>query len=138
MESPTSERREHEEGIVDAFLTRDARRRARELLWSSGRSKWTSKLAHSVAFDGQVVVAIPANSQTASKIEELLRVRGAPATCWLVSERSEFDERQMLLADALEAVVGAGFGTLISCIPGRLGYFEGEGPENRHLLERRA
>jgi len=88
-------------------------------------------------FDRQVVVVIPADCQTASKIEKLLRVRGAPAACWLVSERSEWDGRQMPLANALDSVIGAGFGTVISCIPGRLGYFEGEGPENRHLLERR-
>ncbi len=137
MEPPTPERRGHEEGLVNAFLAADAGRRARELLWSSRRSKWTSKLAHSVDFDRQVIVAIPADSQTASKIEKLLQVKGAPAACWLVSERSDWDGSQLPLADALEAVVGAGFGTVISCIPGRLGYFEGEGPRNRHLLERR-
>jgi hypothetical protein len=43
----------------------------------------------------------------------------------------------MALAEALEAVVGGGFGTLISCIPGRLGYFEGELPRDRKLLEGR-
>src|SRR5947207_181397 len=65
------------------------------------------------------------------KIEKLLRVKGAPAACWLVSERSGWDGGQLPLADALEAVVGAGFGTVISCIPGRLGYFEGELPRSR-------
>jgi hypothetical protein len=88
-------------------------------------------------FDRQAVVVIPADSQTASKIEKLLRIRGAPAACWLVSQRSDWDGRQMPLANALKAVVGAGFGTVISCIAGRLGYFEGEGPSDRHLLERR-
>jgi hypothetical protein len=87
-------------------------------------------------FDRQAVVVIPADSQTASKIEKLLRIRGAPAACWLVSQRSDWDGRQMPLTNALEAVVGAGFGTVISCIAGRLGYFEGEGPSDRHLLER--
>ncbi|HEX9097159.1 MAG TPA: hypothetical protein VF990_13800 [Candidatus Dormibacteraeota bacterium] len=89
-------------------------------------------------FDRQVIVVIAADSQTASTVARLLRVKGAPAVCWLVSERSDWDGRQMPLANALDAVVGAGFGTVISCIPGRLGYFEGESPENRHLLERRA
>jgi len=40
------------------------------------------------------------------------------------------------VAAALDAIVGAGFGTLVSCVPGRLGYFEGEGQGKRYLLER--
>src|SRR6266550_7663490 len=60
-----------------------------------------------------------------------------PGLCWLVSERSDWDGRQMPLAEALEAVVGTGFGTIISCIPGRLGYFEGEMPRDRNLLQHR-
>jgi hypothetical protein len=127
----------HEAGIVDAFLAAGGRRRARELLWSPGRHKWISKLGHCVDFDNHAVVAIPPASQTASQIQTLLREKGAPADCWLVSERSEWDGEQMPLAKALEAVVGAGFGTVISCIPGRLGYFEGEAAQNRFLLERR-
>jgi hypothetical protein len=123
--------------MVAAFLAADARGRARELLWSSGRKKWTSKLGHFADLDRTAIVAVPPESQTASKVEELLRRRGAPDVCWLVSERSEWDGHQIALAEALEAVVGAGFGTLISCIPGRLGYFEGEMPRDRNLLERR-
>jgi hypothetical protein len=29
-------------------------------------------------------------------------------------------------------------GTLLSCIPGKLAYYEGEGPSDRCILERRA
>ena len=32
----------------------------------------------------------------------------------------------MKLTDALEATVGSGFGTFISCLPGELGFFEDE------------
>src|SRR5438552_12294175 len=137
MDSSPSEQRLHEEGIVTAFLVADARQRARELLWSKGRKKWTSKLGHFADLDRSAIVPIPLESQTPSKVVERLRRSGAPDLCWLVSERSDWDGRQMPLAEALEAVVGAGYGTIISCIPGRLGYFEGEMPRDRNLLQRR-
>jgi hypothetical protein len=35
-------------------------------------------------------------------------------------------------------VVGRGMGTLISCVPGQLAFFEGEGPSHRCILARAA
>jgi hypothetical protein len=42
----------------------------------------------------------------------------------------------MALKDALIAVVGQGLGTLLSCVPGKLGYFEGEEKDARFILEK--
>jgi len=42
----------------------------------------------------------------------------------------------MFLAEAVEKVLGMGMGTFISCIPGKLAYFEGEDENERLLLER--
>jgi hypothetical protein len=41
-----------------------------------------------------------------------------------MSENSELDGREVELEAALKETVGAQMGTLISCVPGRLGYFE--------------
>jgi hypothetical protein len=41
------------------------------------------------------------------------------------------------LRDAINQILGVGHGTLLSCVPGRLGYFEGEDPGERYILERR-
>ncbi len=43
----------------------------------------------------------------------------------------------MELLSALEQVVGYGGGAVISCIPGRLGYFEDEWKE-RFILEKQS
>jgi len=43
-----------------------------------------------------------------------------------LSESREIDRRVMPLADALVAVVGRGLGTVLSCLPGRLAYYESE------------
>ncbi len=59
---------------------------------------------------------------------------GAPDTCHVISE-GRFDGQEMELLAALEETVGSGFGTVISCLPGRLGYFEGEMRE-RYILQK--
>jgi hypothetical protein len=40
----------------------------------------------------------------------------------------------MDLLAALELVIGSGLGTVISCIPGKLAYYEGELPGDRYVL----
>jgi len=72
--------------------------------------------------------------QHAALIHELLVAKGAGPKCWVISEDSEMDGREFDLATALKETVGRGMGTLISCIPGKLGYFEDE--EDRFILER--
>ena len=62
----------------------------------------------------------------------ILRGLGAPDTCYLISEDTKFDGKEMELLAALKQIVGYGMGTVISCIPGRLGYFEGELKEKIH------
>lgn len=42
----------------------------------------------------------------------------------------------MPLDEALRAVVGRGMGAFVSCVPGRLAYFESEEPGSRYLLHR--
>jgi hypothetical protein len=42
----------------------------------------------------------------------------------------------MTLDVALDAVVGRGMGAFLSCIPGRLAFFEAEGPGERYILDR--
>ena len=42
----------------------------------------------------------------------------------------------MNLSDALETVGSSGFGAFISCIPGKLGYFEYEDMKSAYLLKK--
>lgn len=53
-----------------------------------------------------------------------------------MSDNRDIDRREMSLSDALTETVGMDAGTLISCVPGKLGYFELEGFDGRYILER--
>ena len=64
----------------------------------------------------------------------MLRSRGAGDSCYLVSEDPALDAQRLSLSEALNRIVGKGMGTLLSCVPGKLAYFEGEGPSDRYIL----
>jgi hypothetical protein len=59
---------------------------------------------------------------------------GAGSKCRVTSENLDLDGREMDLDAALKETIGYGMGTIISCIPGRLAYFEDE--DVRYILQR--
>jgi hypothetical protein len=59
---------------------------------------------------------------------------GAGPKCWIISEWDKLDAREMDLETALRETIGYGMGTIISCIPGKLAYFEDE--QDRYILRR--
>jgi hypothetical protein len=53
-----------------------------------------------------------------------LKSLGAPNECWVFG--NYLDGRQMKLEAALDEVIGMRSGTIVSCLPGRLAFFENE------------
>jgi hypothetical protein len=126
----------HEEELVKAFILPERRERYLSLLTSrKGRKKFLERLSHNVSTELDSRFAHHIDG-TAKAIEEKLKKKGATDTCYVLSEDSNLDGREMPLADALEETVGYGSGTFLSCIPGKLAYFEGEDRGERYLLER--
>ncbi len=100
------------------------------------RAKFTRSLYHFADLDEAWAVEIPRGEQTTAAIENQLVRRGAPKTCYVVSTNDRIDQKILPLSEALGIVVGSEDGTLLSCVRGRLGYYEGESPNNRVLLVR--
>lgn len=127
----------HEEQFARSFIVPDKRARYLELLESKGgRSKLTHGFNHCHDLDPRFARIIPSDQESAQSIETILRRKGAPDTCHVMSEISGIDGREMSLSEALLETVGADAGTLISCIAGKLAYFELEGFDGRYILER--
>jgi hypothetical protein len=127
----------HEQGVVRSFVAEAKRDRYLQLLGNRRRrSTFLHALADRRDFDARFAVAIPRKEQTAAGVATLLRRRGAPDTCYVLSEIEELDGRILPLSEALSASFGMGLGTVLSCIPGTLAYFEGEAPGDRVILER--
>lgn len=126
----------HEEAAVNAFIRPTRRERYLERLRiPKKRAKFRAELAHFKAWNPKFVVAIPPSQHNLSSILKLLTEKGAGSKCWVVSERREMDGQEMDLETVLKETIGGGMGTLVSCVPGRLAYFEDEG--SRYILERR-
>ena len=128
---------DHETALVNAFVLRERRARVIELLRNPRRRiKVLNRLYHFRDLDPRFLVSVPPARQRADAIAALLAERGAPAECHLISTNRELDGQNLPLGVALAQIVGVGDGTLVSCVPGRLGYFEGE--DERFILARAA
>jgi hypothetical protein len=127
----------HEEQFARSFIVPEKRARYLSLLESKrGRDKLLDSLNHCHDLDSRFAKLIPANQQTAQSIEQLLKLKGAPYVCHVMSSTPDLDNREMPLSEALLETVGQDSGTLISCIAGKLAYVELEGFDGRYILER--
>jgi hypothetical protein len=125
--------------IVEAFVVRTKRERYRGVLASRRtRKKFLAELYHFDHFDPAVVVALPTSVRSAQDLLLELRSRGAGERCYIISNVSELDGTSPALSEAVDRVFGVLDGTIISCVPGSLAYYEGEAPKNRFILHRRA
>ena len=93
-------------------------------------------LDHHITLDPRSSQQLLGGDQFPPRVEEILRKRGAPDRCFVVSSNTGLDGREMALREALDAVIGCGEGAFISCIPGKLGYFEFEHTNGGYLLTR--
>lgn len=127
----------HEAAFVRAFVIPAKQGRLLELLPNRKRRESVLRtLYHFRDLDPRYASQIPASDQSTARIEGLLLKLGAPRECYIISDDKDLDAQTMPLNSALEEVVGTGGGTLLSCIPGLLGYYEGETPGDRWLLKR--
>lgn len=124
-----------EEAIIRAFVAPHRRSRWLASLGSAKRRrKFLDCLNHCADLDPRYVQPVPSNIDLVA----LLRARGAPGACYVVSDVTEIDGREMPLEEAVAEAESGGWGTLISCVAGRLGCYIDEAGTKRRLLLVRA
>jgi hypothetical protein len=128
---------EHERGFL-AFLAEPSKRRIGALLelGSKRRPDLRRLLDHAVRLDPRFCRRLEGGDASSAAVEEMLRKQGAPSACHVMAADGDLDEREMPLREALDAVIGSGSGAFVSCIPGRLGFYEYEDAQSSHLLSR--
>lgn len=125
----------HEEQIINFIVKEKKERVLQMLLNSKNRKKFLRELSHYNSFDNKYVYGIPSNRQTPESIHEQLNILGAQGECYVISGNQALDCKHFQLKDALKEIVGYDYGTIISCIPGELAYYEGE--DERLILKNR-
>jgi hypothetical protein len=137
---------EHEQGTIKAFISRDKQERFLTFLSKpKSRKKLTQELAHFRWFDPRFAAAIPwkvdpnlglwqRHVQGIENVHRLLKSKGARKTCWAMLADANLDGKELELESVLERVFDSDTGTILSCLPGRLGFFSGE--DEKLLLAR--
>ena len=126
----------HEEGFVNSFVASIRKDRFRTLLASRRRRVLLQHLAHPHDLEWGYATKLPRWVSTPEEICALLRLKGAPLSCHVISESAEIDGLEMPLDHALSRIVGYGMASFLSCIPGRLGYLESEESGERFIFLR--
>lgn len=122
-----SEMSPHEQAFVEVFVQPPRRERAAFCLSNpKKRHEFINKVAHHGrdVLISEHLKSIDPSRQNPKSIYNLLHSLGAPSTCHVISTHISGNDIELL--SALERVVGCGHGAVICCIPGPLGYFEGE------------
>lgn len=129
---------EIEAACVRAFIV--PRRRAQYLArLSSAKTRlkfMNAHLFHMRDLDLEFAHRLKPGEQNPTDVLRLLRERGAPDHCYVISGSSDHDGEEVDLSLALEDIFAGRHGTFVVCIPGRLAYFQGEEPGEGYVLER--
>lgn len=127
----------HEEMFARAFIIPEKQDRYVTLIGSvNGRKKILNGFHHIHDLDKRYAKLFSSNEQSGESIFRLMKQKGAPDMCYIMSDDSDIDKKEMPLQEALSKVYGSNYGTLVSCIAGKLAYFETEDIRVRYILER--
>ena len=128
----------HEELFVKNFIVPQKRERYISMLSSRKmRKKILENFYHFNDLDERYLTVLAGSDQRASNIYNLLKSKKSPDVCYCISTVDEIDGKEIDLLDVLENKVGECYdGTVISCLAGKLAYYEGESAGARYILEK--
>ena len=123
----------HETAFVDSFILPERRERYRLKLASpQNRRRFVDRLNHCCDIDPRYARLLDGGDDAV----DALRRHGASTDCYVISSAMEIDGRTLPLAEAVSLAPLYGWGTIASCIPGRLAYYYDEGGARRMILQR--
>ncbi len=125
---------QHEKGFILSFIVKAKQERMLSMLPNiKTRKKIVKQLSHFRDFDTDKIKRLAKGSHTSEYVFTYLKSKGAPDTCYVISESEELDNRFLVLSDALTKIISCDMGTVVSCVPGKLAYYEGE--DDRFFLQ---
>lgn len=127
--------KEIEETIVKSFFVKRIQQRI--LFELSSPQKRSNALGRLNILRKEFMFQIPKPNSDPGEIEKLLKKEGAGDICYVI--QSGFDGKELLLKEALEDLIWYRGQFIISCIPGKLAYFQDEhsiGPPQRFILKK--
>ena len=126
--------KEIEEIIVKKFFVKRIQQRV--LFELSSSQKRSDVLGRLNILRTEFMFQIPKPNSDPAEIEKLLKKHGAGDLCYVM--QSHFDGEELPLTKALEELIWYRGQFIISCVPGKLAYFQDEhsiGPPQRFILK---
>lgn len=131
MNSPNN----HEVTFIKSFVVKDRQERFLALVQSKkNRNKFRLLLAHNIELKKEKKLFIKKEEDNKEQIYKLLKQNGSPDTCHIICESSNYDNKEMDLKEAINELFSMNFGYIISCIPGKLAYYQGEDTSHKAIL----
>ncbi|MDQ0201977.1 hypothetical protein [Neobacillus ginsengisoli] len=134
--------KEIEEIIVKSFFNKRIRQRVLfELSTQNKRRHALHRLCHNYfeTLRNEYMIEIPKPNSDPQEIVKIMKKYGAEDSCYSISLNEDIDGKELPLLTAIEEAVGYGMPSIVSCIPGKLVYFETElvsGSPPRFILKR--
>ena len=129
---------EYELAVIKEIVQRNKQERFLSFIANpKNRGKFTRELPNFSWFEPRFMTPVPwrvdlnlslwgKHLQGNENTSRLLHSKGAGETCWVISSNLRIDCKEMDLNAAIEKISGSAWGTVLSCIPGKLAYFQGE------------
>lgn len=125
---------QHEVALVKNFIIKERQERYFNLLNSKkGRIKFRSYISHFRDLKANLN-KINITNQNCIELYKLLRSKGAPDYCYVISEHSEYDQKNLPLYEAIVTLFNSGISFFLSCLPGLIVYYEGEDFNSKSIL----
>lgn len=130
---------DHEQAFIRSFIVKSKQSRyLKKLASPKHRREFLSRLHHNLDYDPLYAERVPPSQQSAALVYAKLRSLGTPEQCHAIAAGADLDGRQLPLRETLGDVLGMGDGVVLSCIPGKLAYYESEEKNGRYILSRRS
>jgi hypothetical protein len=127
--------RSHEIDFIKTFIVKEKQERYLGLIQhTKSRKKFRLILAHTIEINKKKAQPLKKEEDNEEHIYQLLKNYGAPDICHVMCENSNYDAKETGLREALHELYNMDFGYIISCIPGKLAYYQGEDPLNKAIL----
>jgi len=123
----------HEIAFIKSFVDKDKQERLL-ILVQKNRNKFRSLIPHKIEINKKYASFLD-KQEDKEFIYQSLKKYGAPDICHVICENSKYDNIEMNLREGLHELFTVDFGYIISCIPGKLAYYQGEDSYNRAILQ---
>jgi hypothetical protein len=91
-------------------------------------------IEHGTRLDKKKAVLISKSERNSEFVVQRLKSLGAPNECFVLSNCGQLNGQKFSLEEGVQAALDTAFGTLVSCVAGRLGFYCGEFLDDCYLL----